>query len=132
MTNEFAEAMSKRSDSELIGILTRYRNDYQPDAVLAAEIEFSKRNLTLDQLEKAKQDDHKLGYLQKLKADAPLEVYWKILSCIFPGVLNIILGLIFKANGYDKKFRQVVYWTFYGFGFYIAFILTIQLLISIF
>jgi len=132
MSNEFAEAMGKRSDAELIGIITRYRNDYQPDAVIAAENEFSKRNLSLDQVETAKQEAHKKDYLQKLKADAPLEVYWKILTCIFPGLLNIILGLIFKASGYDRKFRQLVWWTLYGIGFYIALIFSIMFLSSFF
>ena len=56
MENKFAEAMSKRSDSELLEIVTKLRNDYQPEAVEAAEIEIKKRNLSTEQIEKAKEE----------------------------------------------------------------------------
>ena len=38
MDNKFIEAMEKRSDSELLEIVTKLRNDYYPEAVEAAEL----------------------------------------------------------------------------------------------
>ena len=56
MDNKFIEAMEKRSDSELLEIVTKLRNDYQPEAVEAAELVIKNRNLSTDQIEQAKQE----------------------------------------------------------------------------
>lgn len=51
--NNFEEKMTERSDAELIEITTTHRVDYQPEAVVAAELELKKRNLTSIQLTEA-------------------------------------------------------------------------------
>jgi uncharacterized RDD family membrane protein YckC len=45
MDNEFANVMSKKTDQDLISIVTVEKNDYQPLAVEAAESEIQKRNI---------------------------------------------------------------------------------------
>jgi hypothetical protein len=42
---EFKERMSKKSNQELIEIITKQRKDYQDEAILAAETEVRSRNL---------------------------------------------------------------------------------------
>ena len=128
---DFLDVMSKRTDTELIEILTKYRNDYQPDAIIAAETEFAKRNLTFDQVETAKQEIKVKDKRIEEKSNIPLDTHWKVLTCIFPGFLNIILGGTFKADGYDRKFRELVRWTLYGLGFYIGLGILLKLLSSL-
>jgi uncharacterized RDD family membrane protein YckC len=48
--------MSKRTDAELIEIVEVKREDYQPEAVEAAEKELESRKISLDQIELLKQD----------------------------------------------------------------------------
>ncbi len=45
MTTDFKNAMSQRTDEELIKIVTILRNDYQPSAIEVAEDEIKKRGL---------------------------------------------------------------------------------------
>src|SRR5680860_507926 len=45
MENEFKEVMSKRTDEELIKIVTIQKGDYNPEAVKAAELEIEIRNI---------------------------------------------------------------------------------------
>jgi len=131
MTNEFTNIMEKRSDAELIEILTKYRNDYQPDAIIACENEFAKRNLTLEQVETVKRVIEMKDKNNAEKANAPLDVHWKVLTCVFPGFLNIIVGGTFKADGYDRKFKELIRWTLYGVGIYIGLIIFMMILISL-
>lgn len=46
MENEFAEVMSKRTDEELVIIVTTERDGYQDLAIEAAEAEIKKRNIS--------------------------------------------------------------------------------------
>jgi len=47
--NEFSLVMSRHSDEDLILIITKYRSEYQLNAIIAAEAELSKRDSTLSQ-----------------------------------------------------------------------------------
>lgn len=128
MTNNFEDVMSKRTDADLLKIVTGPADDYQPAALEAAKKEFAKRNLSADQLETAKQ---KIEQDQKVKEDIanqPLGTGWKVLTFIFPGLIQIIFSGTFKADGYDRKARELVKWTLYGFGFYVGLAVLISLL----
>ena len=52
---DFRNIMSKRTDSELLEITIIFRDDYQPEALAAAEIKLKSRNLTDEQLADAQQ-----------------------------------------------------------------------------
>ncbi|MBP1618337.1 MAG: hypothetical protein H6Q14_2164 [Bacteroidetes bacterium] len=56
MIQDFREVMSNRTDEELIKIVTVDRNDYQTEAVDAAEKELKKRNIDETKIESVKQD----------------------------------------------------------------------------
>lgn len=56
MENKFSKVMLNKSDSELLEITTKFRDDYQSEAVEAAESEIKRRNLSLEQLNQAKEE----------------------------------------------------------------------------
>ena len=56
MKQDFTEVMSKRTDEELIEIVKVKRNDYQPEAVEAAEKELDKRQVNSEQVEQVEQE----------------------------------------------------------------------------
>ena len=55
MENEFLVVMSKRTDEELIKILTVERENYNTLAVKAAELEVSKRNICISNIEQVRE-----------------------------------------------------------------------------
>ncbi|MDD4993564.1 MAG: RDD family protein [Paludibacter sp.] len=56
MTQDFSESMSNLTDEELIKIVTIDRNDYQTEAVAAAEKELKTRNIDATKIESVKLD----------------------------------------------------------------------------
>ncbi len=56
MNTNFKEVMSKRTDEDLIKIVTVDRNRYQPLALECAEEEIKKRNIDTSKIEQAKVD----------------------------------------------------------------------------
>lgn len=53
METDYNEVMSKRTNEELFKILTREKDQYQPEAIEAARNEFEKRGLNLSDFLKA-------------------------------------------------------------------------------
>lgn len=115
--------MSKRADSELIEIVTKFRNDYQPEAVQAAEIEIQKRNLSSEQLLKAN-DEIKIKELNlQARENEPLGARQKFMFFIFFwGVVPWGMAGTFKADGYKRKYEEAWKFMKYGFFGFIAFI----------
>lgn len=128
VTNEFTHVMEKRSDSQLIEIVTKLRDDYNPEAVKAAEIEIEKRNLSIEQIELAKEEIKLKDKELEDRANKPLQTHWKILTFLIPGILNLILAGTFKADGYHRRFSEAWRWTFYGLGFYFGLFMLIVLI----
>lgn len=56
MNTDFKDVMSKRTDDELIQIVTIDKNKYQPLAIEAAEEEIKKRNIDTTKIEQVKVD----------------------------------------------------------------------------
>jgi uncharacterized RDD family membrane protein YckC len=56
MDNDFTEVMSKRTDEELVKIVTLHRMDYQPKAIEAAEREIDLRKLDAAKIDKLKDE----------------------------------------------------------------------------
>jgi len=123
MANEFENVMSRHSDDELIAILSSSPDDYQPAALDAARKEFIKRNLSDARIKAVKELREDREQAQSKKAGKPLNLHWKILSFVFPGVIPLIVAWSFKADGYNRKAKEVVIWTVYGFVFYIGLVI---------
>ncbi|CAN5368900.1 hypothetical protein BH09BAC6_BH09BAC6_29990 [soil metagenome] len=123
MTNEFEAVMSKRTDAQLLQILNSAPGDYQPLALEAANSEFNKRNLSNEQLSLAKDEIKQKQELDDAKSNAPLGVIPKIFAFAFPGFLMVLFSGTFKADGYDRKAKEMLKWTLYGVCFYIGLVI---------
>jgi len=128
MENEFDDVMRRRTDADLIKILTGPPDDYQPVALEAAKREFERRNLSEVQITTAEQEIIQEQEIDEAKANIPLGIFFKIIAFIFPGIILLMFAGIFKSDGYDRKAKELVRWTLYGFGFYVGFIVLINVL----
>jgi len=132
MENEFDNVMRKRTDADLIKILDSSPDDYQPAALDAAKREFDRRNLSQEQVTIVHQKIEQEQLVDEERSNAPLSIFPKVFAFIFPGLLLIIFAGTYKADGYDRKAKELVKWTLYGFGFYISIPILILILSRIF
>lgn len=120
MVFDFEKTMKEAPDAELIRIVITNRDEYQEAAIAAAEAELSQRNLSQEQLALLQIRQIGENTEKAYKAAIPLDIHWKILAFLFPGIFQLIIAGSFKANGYERKANEVGKWTFYGLFFYIA------------
>lgn len=117
MDNKFIEVMEKRSDSELLEIVTKLRADYQTEAIDAAELVIKQRDLSTDQIEQAKQEIKKKELILTGRENESLSVGQRILFFIFFwGIIPWAMAGTFKANGYNKKYKDA--WRFMKYGLF--------------
>lgn len=128
MENQFTKVMAQRTDAELLRIVNEQKNDYQPEAVEAAENELKSRNLSIQQIQEASKEIEVKHKIDTDKANAKLGFGWKTFAFIFPGIILIIFSGIFKSDGYDRKARELTNWTLYGFGFYVGLVIVVSIL----
>ena len=128
MENRFTEVMLQRTDIELTNIVTNKRTEYDADALIAAELELTKRNVTIDKLEIANEIFANEQKQQEKIATEPLGLFWKVFAFIFPGGALIIASSLIGMKGYDRKSKELFNWTIYGILFWIILILLIVVL----
>jgi hypothetical protein len=122
MQNTFTQEMIRRTDAELIAIVTSDRNDYMPAAIAAAEAEVQRRGLTYEQRETLQAESVERRRQKEVKAEAPLSIGLKIFAFFVPffaSIVLIIMGFM-VAKGYNRRAREFGRWILYGFGFYIV------------
>jgi hypothetical protein len=107
--NPFIEVMKKRTDAELIEIITLKSEDYQPEAVAAAKEILKSRNLTSDEINLA--NDELEAKIQKSKITAAelLPWYLKVFYALFP-FLGFAMALIYLSDQKTRKYQQA--WRF--------------------
>lgn len=122
MQNSFKEAMARRTDAELLEITTRLRDDYQPEAVQAAEAELKNRNLSAEHMEVAEMDVREKELSLAKKAEEALSSTQKVLFFIFFwGIIPWGMAGTFKAEGYTRKYREAWKSMKYGLISFITF-----------
>lgn len=129
--NKYSAIMASKSDEELVRIVLVQRADYQQEAVMSAEVELKKRNLSESYLEELQNTWSEISEKDQEKLTAPLGTGVKIWVFIFPILLNFIFAFTYKADGYDRKTKEVWKWTLYGLGFYCGLFLLIMLFLRI-
>lgn len=123
--SNFSKIMRSKSDEQLIEILTRYRSDFDAAAVEAARDEVIRRDLKHDHLVIVHANvDEKFEHAEA-KAAIPLDAGWKVLAFLILGVINLLAAATRKVDGYERKYRELKRWTFYGAAFYLVVILLV-------
>jgi hypothetical protein len=125
MENDFTSIMLKRSNIELFKIINSSEGDYQEAALTAAINEYQKRNLSSEQINSVEKTIEIQNKVETEKANMPLGTGLKILTFILPALFQIILSGTYKADGYDRKAKELVKFTLYGFCFYGVLILLV-------
>jgi hypothetical protein len=98
--------------------LTSYRyTRHQIQALTAAEEELIRQRREAIRMAAAK-EENKEDELASEKAAMPLNIEWKILTFLFPGMLQLIFSTAFRAEGYNRKAKDLTNWTLLGFVFY--------------
>lgn len=133
MENEFRDVMSKRSDEELVKIVTVKRSEYNPIAIKAAEMEIESRNIdsskfeeikekaTIEKEQKQKIDENTVGSGVRFLNFLIDFIVWLIIAFIFTFPLNanspnhmligyLIMGITFVGYYWimEVKFQKTV------------------------
>lgn len=135
MENNFLEVMSKRTDEELIKIVTIDKDNYQPLAVEAAEWEIKKRQLDIGMIEKVNKD-LKTKIEEQNTLDSTIVNSWTrllhfvidLLAFFILGlILSLVIDLLIPSNN-----QQIIQWTSFiilivsFFGYYVFMEFTYQ------
>jgi len=92
--NSFTEIMSKRTNEELIKIVTVDRDSYQPTAIEAAEKEIEKRNIEVSKIEELKTTYTKLADNQKQIDSNKVSAMTRLLHFIVDTLAVLIFATI--------------------------------------
>ncbi|MCX6181466.1 MAG: hypothetical protein NT150_06035 [Bacteroidetes bacterium] len=119
---DFTEAMAKNSNEQLLKIVTDLRNDYQPAAIIAAEKEIEKRNLSDLQIQRTKANLDEQKRIENLYAKEELSVFLKVIVFVFPLsalMFKILFYYDWKKQGKTLKAEQLKNFSLYGVAFYV-------------
>ena len=65
--NTFTDTMKQRTNDELVNILTTERNNYEPEALFAAELELKDRGLSEKEMERIRRKVEMSNKMEELK-----------------------------------------------------------------
>jgi hypothetical protein len=149
MSVDFSQVMSERTNKQLVDIVTTKRDEYQPEALIAAEKELSVRQIdpTTFYYDEDKVTEQPTTIY---KEDMPLEKIQILFTVLLPAIFISAWTLIFqtltdfqflkrlgfpaivlvyyvihkwlKDNGYQRKASEFMKWTTYSLFIYIGLI----------
>lgn len=129
-TNQFVTVMAGKDDVELIRIVASERNNYQPEAVIAAEEELKKRNVSVsmyqDFTSKVEQLIETEKNAEEVKRKLPLQRWVKIVVFLLPFIVFVFIGIGLIMFGYQKRGKQLCKWTLLGLAFYLLIALFVR------
>jgi hypothetical protein len=132
MDQDLSEAMGQKSDSELLEIVSKLKEDYPSETVSAAKAEIKKRNVSVDQVELLKEAIEIKEKGQSEKENEALEIKHKILFFLFFwGVNSWSMAGAFKAKGYKKKYKDARKFMKMGMVVFIGFPLLVLIVLSL-
>jgi hypothetical protein len=124
MNEELERQMRSRSDDQLYEMLYIHREDWTPEALEVADQEWKSRNLDAGKLKEVQAIAVETEREKAAIADEPLSLPQKVTFFLFNyafclGVVQIVTAdVVFKSRGYDRKFRDCLWWMLYGWLFY--------------
>ena len=107
MQNDFKEVMSERTDKQLVDIVTLKRNEYQPEAIKAAEQEIELRKLDVYAFYTQEEIEASQQVLPVDKVNVPFEWYHKVLTVLFPIITGFVITYLFKAMDMPRVFQSL-------------------------
>lgn len=117
-TNPFSAVMAQKDDVELIRIVTAEKNDYQPEAIIAAEEEIKKRNISVSMYQDFAGKIETLIEIEnnreEIKRQLPLQNWIKVVAFLFPAFFFFIIGAALTMFGYQKRGKELCKWTLFG------------------
>lgn len=92
MNKDFTESMSTRSDKQLVDIVTINKDQYQPEAIIAAEKEIEKRGISVDA---ENVTNNKIDF-----SESTFKLLWyhKTLIVLLPAIITRIFVFIANSN----------------------------------
>lgn len=133
MENQFQKKMSEISDKKLIEIL-KTREEYIPEAIEAAELEFKKRNIPEEVFQQIQseviENIQRKETIKSENASKPLATYLKILFFLNPipiGIIHLFLIAKYDMEGYDLKYKESIKSIKYGIIFYVSIFVLIEI-----
>lgn len=125
--NRFKAVMGQKDDVELIRIVTTEKKDYQPEAILAAEEEIKRRNISVSMYQDFSSKVNELIEIQKnseeIKRQLPLQTWIKVVVFLFPAIFFFFIAMGLMMFGYQKRGKELCKWTFFGCLFYFILII---------
>lgn len=117
-SNPFSAVMAQKDDVELIRIVTAEKNDYQPEAIIAAEEEIKKRNISVSMYQDFAGKIETLIEIEnnreEIKRRLPLQNWIKVVAFLFPAFIFFIIGAALMMFGYQKRGKELCKWTLFG------------------
>ena len=130
-TNKYFAIMSEKDDVELMRIITVERADYQADAVIAAEEELERREISPSMYQDFTEEVEKLIKVEiekKVeKQHLPLSTWVKVMAFIFPFPLFFIIGLVLILFDYQIRGNELCKWIFFGWVFYFTLLVIMKI-----
>ena len=118
-TNKYFAIMSEKDDVELMRIITVERADYQADAVIAAEEELERREISPSMYQDFTEEVE--------KQHLPLSTWVKVMAFIFPFPLFFIIGLVLILFDYQIRGKELCKWIFFGWVFYFTLLVIMKI-----
>jgi len=120
MKSDFSEVMSNRTDEELVKIVTVQRNDYQPEAVIAAEKEIEKRNLDINKIEEIKNEIETNDLEIKSTKTNTVNSLIRLLHLVIDFIMFFILAFILSVIiGFFVPNIETVNEKLFGYGIFL-------------
>jgi hypothetical protein len=154
MNKDFSQAMSERTDKQLVDILTIKRDEYQPEAIIAAEKELNLRQLNISNFYSEEQINQ---IKEKVNIEAiGFEWYHKALTIAIPLIIVCIISLLdkhlgglkigfplilisqyfifwrLKSSGHNQIATEFKNWVIYSYYFYAILLIIIGLIVYLF
>lgn len=129
MENQFTEIMSKKSDRELLEMVTKLKDSFQPEAINAAKVEIETRDISEEKIKELEKEIEEKERIDLENQNEPLETVQRILFFVFFwGFIPWAIAGTFKNKGYTRKSRDA--WRFMKYGLFTYIVLFILLLLS--
>jgi Predicted membrane protein/domain len=118
---DFKDVMLRQTDEELVKIVTVDRENYQPLAIMAAEEEIKKRNISTAIIEQVKNDLTTAIEKQKEFCSKQVSLLTRLVHFIVDSILfNAIAGLLYTAFGLFVDFTEESPFEIWHFLFVLA------------